>query len=92
VLYDRIYRTRVMLRNRSAVSRKVSLKVSGPFQKYIEMYPSLMFLQAGESQALNLKFQPETDIRTSLAHYSVAHEEFLGAVMLALPIQIKVRS
>lgn len=89
-LYGRIYRRRVELRNRSGVSCKVTLKVPSPLNKYVELTPTMVFVQGGGSQSLNLKFTPTPELLTDMVHYTVLRQGFVGAALVTLPVELKI--
>ena len=89
-LFDRIYRTRVELRNRANSAYKVAVRLAPFLQPYVELSPATVFVQAGGSQTLGLKFTPTRKMVRELAHYTVTHEGFENAIKVALPLEIRV--
>lgn len=89
-MFDRIYRTRVELKSRAKAAYRIDLKVPTPMNQYIEVNPAMLFVQAGGSQIINVKFTPTLKMLSDLKHMTMAHEQFTNAVKFAIPIEIKV--
>jgi len=89
-MFGRIYRTRVELKSRAKAAYRIDLKVPAPMNQYIEVNPAMLFVQAGGSQLINIKFTPTVKMLTDLKHLTTAHELFMNAVKFAIPIEIKV--
>jgi Abnormal spindle-like microcephaly-assoc'd, ASPM-SPD-2-Hydin len=90
VLYGRIYRKRLELCNRTRAACKVTIKVASLFSKYVEVNPSMVFVQAKAVQIVNLKFTPTPDITKRLSYFSVPFEDFANAAALRIPIEIEM--
>lgn len=89
-MFDRIYRTRVELKSRAKAAYRIDLKIPSPLNQYVEVNPSMLFVQAGGSQIINIKFTPTIKMLTDLKHLTMLHEQFINAVKFAIPIEIKV--
>lgn len=91
-LHGRIYRKKFEIRNRSANTCAVSIKIPAQYSQFIEVNPTIVYVQSGMSQAVNLKFAPEPSILEKLKYFSVVHEQTRDAACLIVPVEIKVFS
>ena len=89
-LYDRIYRSKVLLKNRAKQAYRVSIKVSHAFSKYVEVNPTMLFVQAKSSQSVNIKFTPTLDMLSKISYFTCPYESFRDAALTILPIEIQV--
>lgn len=89
-LYDRIYRSKVLLKNRAKQAYRVSIKVSHAFSKYVEVNPTMLFVQAKSSQSVNVKFTPTVDMLSKISYFTCPYESFRDAALAVLPIEIQV--
>lgn len=89
-LLDRIYRTRVELKSRAKAAFRVDMKIAAPLNQYVEVNPAMLFVQAGGSQLINIKFTPTVDIMHDLKPLLMRYEGFNNAAKFALPIEMKV--
>lgn len=89
-LFGRTYRKRFELRNRAAVTYKVSINIKPPFDQFIEVNPAMCFIQGHGSQFINTKFTPKAGILQDLSYYCVNNEAFSGSAYCELPIEINV--
>ena len=90
VLYDRIYRKKIEIFNRSKTTCKIDFKIPKIFSKYIEISPENVFVQARDSQVVNIKMSPSVSMMEDLAYFSVLLEGFSNSATLSLPIDIQV--
>ena len=89
-LFGRTYRKRFELRNRAAITYKVTINIRPPFDKFIEVSPAMCFIQSYQGQWINTKFTPKSEMLTDLRHYCVYNEMFAGSAYCELPIEIEV--
>ena len=90
-LFQRIYRKKLELCNRSTTACKVTIKIAPLFEKYIEVNPNIVFVQGDSIQAINLKFSPNLSMLKTLAYFTLPYEEYENAALLQFPIEIQVR-
>ena len=90
VLHDRIYRRKLVVKNRGKTACRLQMKVMKRFQHYVEVNPNVFFVQAHSSQSINIKFTPKADIVKRLAHFSLPSDPFPFAALMELPIEIEV--
>jgi hypothetical protein len=90
ILYDRIYRKKIEIFNRSKTTCKIDFKIPKIFSKYIEISPENVFVQARDSQVVNIKMSPSVSMMADLAYFSVLLEGFTNSASLSLPIDIQV--
>jgi hypothetical protein len=90
ILYDRIYRKKIEIFNRSKTTCKIDFKIPKIFSKYIEISPENVFVQARDSQVVNIKMSPSVSMMEDLAYFSVLLEGFSNSASLSLPIDIQV--
>lgn len=57
-LFDRIYRKKIEIFNRSRTACKIDIRVPKMFLKFIDIFPSTVFIQGLDSQLINIKFTP----------------------------------
>lgn len=88
--YDRIYRQPLELKNRGKSAYRVNINVAKPFQKWLEVNPTLVFVQSQGSQTINLKFTPNLDHFDAVEGFSFPFENFKHASLLMIPIEIQV--
>lgn len=91
LLYQRIYRQKVLIRNRGKISYRVNIKVPSYLQDYIEINPAMFFIQANDSQHINVKFVPNLNLFHHLPYYISPNENFHQGGLITLPIQLQVR-
>jgi hypothetical protein len=89
-LHDRIYRKKIVLKNRAKSAYRVIVKVAPMFACYVEVNPTMFFVQARSSQSMNVKFAPTTEFLRSAAHFTLPYDAFESAVMASLPIEVQV--
>ena len=89
-LHGRIYRKKFELRNRSSNTCAVSIKIPPPFNLFIEVNPTIVYVQSGMSQTVNTKFAPDSSIVEKLKYFSVVHEQTDHAACLMVPVEIQV--
>ena len=89
-LFDRIFRRKVVLKNRAKQAYRVSIKVGAVFAKYVEVNPTMLFVQAKSSQSVNVKFTPSADMLSKISYFSCPYENFTDAALMLLPIEIQV--
>ena len=87
-LFGRTYRKRFELRNRAAVTYKVSINIKPPFDQFIEVNPAMCFIQGYQGQWINTKFTPKANMMQDLSYYCVYNEQFMGR-HCELPIEIQ---
>jgi hypothetical protein len=89
-LFNRIYRKRLDVYNRSQISYRMNISIPAPLNKYVEISPLMLFVQAKSSQAINIKFTPTVEILRDMAAFSVPYESFLDAALMNIPIKLDV--
>jgi hypothetical protein len=89
-LFDRIYRKKIVLKNRAKSAYRVIVKVAPMFASFVEVNPTMFFVQAKSSQSMNIKFAPTAEMLTKAAHFTLPYEEFQTAALSSLPIEIQV--
>ena len=90
-LFGRTYRKRLEVRNRSRQSYRINILIPPPYDKFIEASPQMCFVQVGgDSQFINLRFTPSTEMLTQLSYFSVLEEGFPSSALMNIPIQIDV--
>ncbi len=92
VAHNRLYRTRFELRNRGKSSYRVDVNIPTPMNKFLETSPNSVYVQAGGSQIVNIKFLPSIDLIQSLTYFTLPVGEFENTSKMSLPIEIKVCS
>jgi Abnormal spindle-like microcephaly-assoc'd, ASPM-SPD-2-Hydin/Flagellar-associated PapD-like len=90
VLFGRIYRKHLDLANRSKTACKVTIKIPPLFARYVSVNPQMLFVQAGTTQTVNLKFEPIPNIVKKLAYFSVPFPAFANAAALQIPIEVQM--
>jgi hypothetical protein len=88
--YDRIYRSKLNLHNRGSIAYRVTLKVPRSYQGFVDVQPSVFFVQANAFQCMNIKFTPTTDMLHRLAHFWLPDPVYPSAGLFALPVEIQV--
>jgi hypothetical protein len=89
-LYNRIYRKKLLIHNRGKIAYRLTIKVPQKFSKFIEVGPSVFFVQSKSSQYINIKFTPTVEILEKLAYFTLPNETFPDAALVTLPIEIQV--
>lgn len=86
-LMDKLYRTPLVLKNRSNVAQKMSLKVPKPLRGYLKFTPSMGFIQTGTPLAVAMQFNPRSDgFERALAKYP----EMYDAKTSTLDVKLEV--
>lgn len=89
-VFDRIYRKKIVLKNRAKSAYRVIVKVSPLFSAFVEVNPTMFFVQAKSSQSMNVKFAPTAELLSKVAHFTLPYEDFQLAALASLPIEIQV--
>ena len=71
LIYEQVYRQRVILHNRSQNSMKIQLFFPKDFKPYLEFNPTLGYIQGNSPFEIWLKFRPDRTILQSCAKYLV---------------------
>ena len=90
-LFDRTYRKKLEIFNRSRTACKVDIAIPLIFMKYIETSPAMVIIQGNDSQTINIKFIPTILMMKKLAFYSILKEDFMNCAVMSCPIEIKIR-
>jgi hypothetical protein len=90
VLHDRIFRRKLVVKNRGKTACRLQMKVMKRFQHFVEVNPNVFFVQSHGSQSINIKFTPKSDIVKRLTHFSLPSDPFPFAALMELPIEIQV--
>jgi len=90
LLYQRIYRQKVLIRNRGKISYRVNIKIPSYLQEYVEINPAMFFIQANDAQYINVKFVPKSNLFSNLPYYIFPYEGFHQGGLITLPIQLQV--
>lgn len=88
--FGRMFRSRFELTNRGKASYRADIGIPSPMNKYIEVNPNTMFVQAGGKQTVNIKFTPTLDMLRDLAYFTVPDASFVNTCRLGIPIEVKV--
>lgn len=88
-MFDRIYRKKIVVKNRAKAAYRVLVRVAQKFSKYVEVTPNMFFVQAKSSQSINLKFTPLSDMISTLSYFSLPYESFDNSAFLTLPIELE---
>lgn len=89
-LFDRTYRKKIVLKNRAKSAYRVIVKVAPHFAAFVEVNPTMFFVQAKSSQSMNIKFAPTLEMLSKVAHFTLPCEDFQSAALASLPIEIQV--
>lgn len=89
-LFDRIYRKAIVLKNRAKQAYRVSIKVIPAFSRFVEVNPTILFVQAKSAQSVNVKFSPTVDMLSKIRYFTSPYEEYKSAALVVLPIEIRV--
>lgn len=89
-LHERIFRRKLIVKNRGKTAYRLQLKVMKMFQAFVEVQPSIFFVQAKSSQSINIRLTPKPEIVRKLAHFSLWQDPFPHAGLMMLPIEIQV--
>ena len=90
-LFDRIYRKKIEIFNRSRTACKIDIRVPKIFLKYIDIFPSTVFIQGLDSQLINIKLTPSILMLKKLAYFSLITPGFLNCASMSFPIEIQVK-
>ena len=90
VFFNRMYRKKIEIFNKSNTANKIEINVPKTFAKFLEISPSTIFIQAKDSQIVNIKFIPTMEMLVDLSYFSSLQEGFLNCATLFLPIEIQV--
>jgi hypothetical protein len=90
-IFGRMYRSYFELTNRGKASYRADISIPSPMNKYIEVNPNTMFVQAGGKQSVNIKFTPSLEMLSDLAYFTVPDPSFANTCRLGIPIEVKVR-
>ncbi len=90
-LYDRIYRQKVTLHNRGQIACRVTIKLDKAYASYVEVSPTVFFVQAQSNQSVSVKFTPRVDMLQKLSYYTLPNGRYPMAAMIAMPIEVQVR-
>jgi hypothetical protein len=90
-LFGRIYRQRLEVKNRGGISYRLNISVPSPLNKYVEINPVMLFVQAKDSQSINIKFSPTADLIQDCAQFALLYEQFTSAALMAIPVKLDVR-
>ena len=92
VFFNRMYRKKIEIFNKSNTANKIEINVPKIFSKFVEISPSIIFIQAKDSQIINIKFFPNVEMLGNLSYFSSLQEGFSDCATLFLPIEIQVIS
>lgn len=90
IFYNKIYRKKIEIFNRSKSACKINIKIPYIFSKYIEISPLMVIIPGESSQSVNIKIMPVLNILKKIAYFSILNEEFLNCALFNLPIEIRV--
>ena len=91
-LFDRTYRKKIEIFNRSSTVCKVEIKIPKIFSQFVDINPMMMYVQAKGSHIINIKITPTLLMLKKLIYYSSLKEDFINSAMFSLPIEMKVRA
>ena len=89
-LYQRIYRKKIIVKNRGKSAYRIIIKIAPRFSAYVEVNPNMFFVQAKSSQSMNVRFTPTADMLSKIAHFVLPYEEYQDAALVSLPIEVQV--
>jgi len=89
-LYQRIYRKKVIVRNRGKSAYRIIIKIASRFSSYVEVNPNMFFVQAKSTQSMNICFTPTVDMLSKIAHFVLPYDEYQDAALISLPIEVQV--
>ena len=89
-LFDRTYRKKIEIFNRSSTVCKVEIKIPKIFSKFVDINPMMMYVQANGSHIMNIKITPTLLMLKKLIYYSSLKDDFINSAMFSLPIEMKV--
>ena len=90
VFFNRMYRKKIEIFNRSNTANKIEINVPKMFSKYVEISPATIFIQAKDSQIINVKLIPSADMLINLSYFSALLTGFANCASLCIPIEIQV--
>ena len=89
-LFDRTYRKKIEIFNRSSIACKVEVKISKMFLKFIDINPTTIYVQGEGSQTINIKMTPTLIMLKKLQYYSLLKKDFINSAVMSCPIELKV--
>lgn len=89
--YDRIYRRQLQVHNRGQIAYRVSVSVPAAYKAYLDVSPTVFFVQALAYQAVNIRFTPnQTLLQGKSAYFTYPDPVFMAAALVAFPVEITV--
>ena len=89
-LYQRIYRKKIIVKNRGKSAYRIIIKIAPRFNAFVEVNPNMFFVQAKSSQSMNVRFTPTAEMLSKIAHFVLPYEEYHDAALVSLPIEVQV--
>ena len=84
-VYGKLYRKKILLKNRGKIAFKAIAKVPKKFKEWFEYQPDMGFVQPGEAFEMSIKFRPSEGLVPACAPYCI-----LDKGIIALPLRIHV--
>lgn len=91
IYFDKIYRKSFEVKNRGSVSMRVDVRVDRAMKEFVEVSPSMMFVQAGVSHTVHLKLLLTKRFLETLPAFLCPIRGFESSFQILLPIRIDVR-
>lgn len=91
-VYDKLYRKKVVVKNRGKISFKVNAVVPPELKGFVEFNPDMGFVQPGVDFDFQMKFRPSPEMIALCGKYAIPGEEIIAVPMLinvpeqALPV------
>ena len=91
-IYDKLYRAKIVVKNRGKISFKAHAKVPPELQDYVSFNPDMGFIQPDVDFEIQMKFRPTADILAKCGKYAIPGLEVIAVPMLvyvpeqALPV------
>jgi hypothetical protein len=76
LVYEKTYREKIVLYNRSSNPMKIQLYCSKDLKNYMEFNPTLGYIQGSSSFEIWVKFKPDRTILTNCSKFFTENDEF----------------
>ncbi|CAM9260061.1 unnamed protein product, partial [Ectocarpus fasciculatus] len=90
VLHNRIYRSKFILKNRGKSSYRADITIPAPMNKFLETSPNSLYVQAGCSQTVNIKYTPTAEMLEKMSYFMLPNDKFAQTAIMKLPLEVKV--
>jgi hypothetical protein len=91
-IYDKLYRAKVVVKNRGKISFKAHAKVPPELKDFVSFNPDMGFIQPDVDFEIQMKFRPDPTILAKCGKYAIPGQEVIAVPMLvyvpeqALPV------